>query len=103
MERGVCIVINGSCFLLAGEQTVPFNVEPAKRPRRQDWPGELCENGSFYFAKKEIIEKEGHLQVKVVVMMVLVHIQFIMTLKKQPEVKSCLVYSWLASTLNTHL
>nr|XP_024657621.1 N-acylneuraminate cytidylyltransferase [Maylandia zebra] len=46
----------------SGEKTVPFNLEPAKRPRRQDWPGELCENGSFYFAKKEIIEKEGHLQ-----------------------------------------
>lgn len=80
MERGVCIVINGSCFLLAGEQTVPFNLEPAKRPRRQDWPGELCENGSFYFAKKELIEKEGHLQVKVVVMMVVVHIWFKMTI-----------------------
>uniref|UniRef100_A0A3Q4FYJ4 N-acylneuraminate cytidylyltransferase n=1 Tax=Neolamprologus brichardi TaxID=32507 RepID=A0A3Q4FYJ4_NEOBR len=44
------------------EQTVPFNLDPAKRPRRQDWPGELCENGSFYFAKKELIKKEGHLQ-----------------------------------------
>ncbi|XP_013763546.1 N-acylneuraminate cytidylyltransferase-like [Pundamilia nyererei] len=51
-----------SCLKETGEQTVPFNLEPAKRPRRQDWPGELCENGSFYFAKKEIIEKEGHLQ-----------------------------------------
>ncbi|KTF93560.1 hypothetical protein cypCar_00011191 [Cyprinus carpio] len=26
-------------------------------PRRQDWPGELCENGSLYFATKELIEK----------------------------------------------
>ncbi|XP_030610044.1 N-acylneuraminate cytidylyltransferase-like [Archocentrus centrarchus] len=46
----------------SGEQTVPFNLDPARRPRRQDWPGELCENGSFYFAKREIIVKEAHSQ-----------------------------------------
>ncbi|XP_048013308.1 N-acylneuraminate cytidylyltransferase A [Megalobrama amblycephala] len=33
------------------------NLDPAKRPRRQDWDGELCENGSFYFATKGLIEK----------------------------------------------
>uniref|UniRef100_A0A3B5LC42 N-acylneuraminate cytidylyltransferase n=1 Tax=Xiphophorus couchianus TaxID=32473 RepID=A0A3B5LC42_9TELE len=27
----------------------PENLNPAKRPRRQDWNGELVENGSFYF------------------------------------------------------
>ncbi|CAM4447239.1 N-acylneuraminate cytidylyltransferase [Lepidochelys kempii] len=36
--------------------TTPQNLNPAKRPRRQDWDGELCENGSFYFAKKHLIE-----------------------------------------------
>ncbi|KAM9169314.1 LOW QUALITY PROTEIN: N-acylneuraminate cytidylyltransferase [Pangshura tecta] len=38
--------------------TKPQNLNPAKRPRRQDWDGELCENGSFYFAKKNLIEKD---------------------------------------------
>ncbi|XP_030397253.1 N-acylneuraminate cytidylyltransferase [Gopherus evgoodei] len=37
--------------------TTPQNLDPAKRPRRQDWDGELYENGSFYFAKKDLIEK----------------------------------------------
>ncbi|XP_036432884.1 N-acylneuraminate cytidylyltransferase A isoform X2 [Colossoma macropomum] len=37
--------------------TKALNLNPAKRPRRQDWAGELCENGSFYFATKELIGK----------------------------------------------
>lgn len=37
--------------------TKALNLNPARRPRRQDWAGELCENGSFYFATKELIEK----------------------------------------------
>ncbi|KAK7149715.1 hypothetical protein R3I94_009123 [Phoxinus phoxinus] len=37
--------------------TKPLNLNPACRPRRQDWDGELCENGSFYFATKELIAK----------------------------------------------
>lgn len=42
--------------------TEPLNLNPAKRPRRQDWDGELYENGSFYFAKRHLIEL-GYLQV----------------------------------------
>ncbi|XP_071988274.1 LOW QUALITY PROTEIN: N-acylneuraminate cytidylyltransferase [Engystomops pustulosus] len=38
-----------------GEDTVPENLDPAHRPRRQDWRGELYENGSFYFATRELI------------------------------------------------
>ncbi|KAM3867650.1 N-acylneuraminate cytidylyltransferase A [Diretmus argenteus] len=41
----------------SGEMTKPLNIDPANRPRRQDWDGELCENGSFYFATRELIEK----------------------------------------------
>ncbi|XP_077356161.1 N-acylneuraminate cytidylyltransferase A [Festucalex cinctus] len=41
----------------SGEVTKAFNLDPANRPRRQDWDGELCENGSFYFNTKELIEK----------------------------------------------
>ncbi|TRY60497.1 hypothetical protein DNTS_001473 [Danionella cerebrum] len=37
--------------------TTPLNLNPACRPRRQDWSGELCENGCFYFATKDLIEK----------------------------------------------
>ncbi|XP_063961671.1 N-acylneuraminate cytidylyltransferase-like [Lytechinus pictus] len=31
------------------------NLNPAKRPRRQDWSGELYENGSFYFSTRELL------------------------------------------------
>ncbi|XP_007578876.1 N-acylneuraminate cytidylyltransferase-like isoform X1 [Poecilia formosa] len=44
------------------ECTQPENLNPAKRPRRQDWNGELIENGSFYFATRDLIMKEGRLQ-----------------------------------------
>ncbi|KAF4114697.1 N-acylneuraminate cytidylyltransferase A [Onychostoma macrolepis] len=49
-------VKNGDCRC-----TKPLNLNPACRKRRQDWEGELCENGSFYFATKELIE-QGLLQ-----------------------------------------
>ncbi|CAL8323194.1 unnamed protein product [Lota lota] len=42
--------------------TAPLNVNPNKRPRRQDWDGELCENGSFYFATRDLIMNQGVLQ-----------------------------------------
>ncbi|XP_046878550.1 N-acylneuraminate cytidylyltransferase A [Hypomesus transpacificus] len=45
----------------AGVSTRPLNLDPACRPRRQDWDGELCENGSFYFATRELIQ-QGLLQ-----------------------------------------
>lgn len=41
--------------------TFPLNFEVDKRPRRQDWRGELCENGSFYFTTKNLIQ-QGLLQ-----------------------------------------
>uniref|UniRef100_A0A8C1QHR1 N-acylneuraminate cytidylyltransferase n=1 Tax=Cyprinus carpio TaxID=7962 RepID=A0A8C1QHR1_CYPCA len=40
-----------------GQCTKALNLNPGRRPRRQDWAGELCENGSFYFATKELIQK----------------------------------------------
>lgn len=46
----------------ASELTRPLNLDPFNRPRRQDWDGELCENGSFYFTHRELIEKQGLLQ-----------------------------------------
>ena len=33
------------------------NYDPAKRPRRQDWDGELIENGAFYYFSKANWEK----------------------------------------------
>lgn len=33
------------------------NYVPEKRPRRQDWDGELIENGAFYFTKKALWQK----------------------------------------------
>lgn len=50
-------------LLVAGEVTKPFNLDPANRPRRQDWNGELCENGSFYFTTRDLIMNKGLLQV----------------------------------------
>ncbi|XP_013866042.1 N-acylneuraminate cytidylyltransferase [Austrofundulus limnaeus] len=44
------------------ECTHPENLDPAKRPRRQDWDGELYENGSFYICKRELVLEEGRLQ-----------------------------------------
>lgn len=46
----------------SGELTKPFNLDPANRPRRQDWSGELCENGSFYFTTRDLIINKGLLQ-----------------------------------------
>ncbi|MCJ8748342.1 hypothetical protein PDJAM_G00163920 [Pangasius djambal] len=40
-----------------GKNPVPLNLDTARRPRRQDWPGEICENGSFYFTRRELLEK----------------------------------------------
>lgn len=34
-----------------------INFKPEKRPRRQDWPGELVETGMFYFIRRKLIEK----------------------------------------------
>ena len=39
-----------------GELTVPLNINPAKRPRRQDWPGELVENGAYYFCSRQLLD-----------------------------------------------
>jgi len=33
------------------------NYNPLRRPRRQEWNGELVENGAFYFTKKHVLEK----------------------------------------------
>lgn len=32
-----------------------LNFDPEKRPRRQDWDGELIETGMFYFARKKLL------------------------------------------------
>lgn len=35
----------------------PINYNPMHRPRRQDFPGTLMENGAFYITKREILER----------------------------------------------
>ncbi|KAK5608177.1 hypothetical protein CRENBAI_003086 [Crenichthys baileyi] len=45
-----------------GEFTEPINLVPSKRPRRQDWDGELYENGSFYIGTRDLILKENSTQ-----------------------------------------
>ncbi len=34
-----------------------LNYDPLSRPRRQDFPGTLMENGSFYVTKREVLER----------------------------------------------
>lgn len=60
----LCVDANFS-FLSGEECTMPLNLDPGKRPRRQDWDGELYENGSFYFATRDLIMEKGRLQVEV--------------------------------------
>ncbi|CAB3369811.1 Hypothetical predicted protein [Cloeon dipterum] len=36
---------------------VAVNFDPARRPRRQDWDGELVENGMFYFTRRHLISR----------------------------------------------
>ena len=44
------------------KNTSPLNFDPANRPRRQDWSGDLVENGMFYFARRELVLEHGILQ-----------------------------------------
>ncbi|XP_068242587.1 N-acylneuraminate cytidylyltransferase A isoform X3 [Palaemon carinicauda] len=44
-----------------GNDTKPQNFDPSNRPRRQDWGGDLCENGMFYFTRVSLIH-QGLLQ-----------------------------------------
>jgi N-acylneuraminate cytidylyltransferase len=37
----------------------PKNYDPVHRPRRQDWAGELIENGAFYVFKAEALRTSG--------------------------------------------
>lgn len=37
----------------------PINYNPVKRPRRQDFDGQLMENGAFYFTKSKILAEYG--------------------------------------------
>lgn len=36
---------------------MPLNFDPQRRPRRQDWNGELIETGMIYVAKKSILQR----------------------------------------------
>ncbi len=35
----------------------PINYDPLHRPRRQDFPGTLMENGAFYITRRDILER----------------------------------------------
>ncbi len=36
----------------------PLNYDPANRPRRQDFPGSLMENGAFYLTRRAVLDGE---------------------------------------------
>lgn len=44
------------------EITQPLNFDPYTRPRRQDWMGEMIENGMFYFSMRDILVNENAFQ-----------------------------------------
>jgi len=39
----------------SGGVTKPINFTAVSRPRRQDFKGEIVENGMFYFARRELL------------------------------------------------
>ncbi|XP_058812236.1 N-acylneuraminate cytidylyltransferase [Topomyia yanbarensis] len=39
----------------SSSKLIPLNFDPARRPRRQDWTGELVEAGMFYFARRTLL------------------------------------------------
>ena len=43
----------------ADGSAAPRNYDPVKRPRRQDWDGELIENGAFYFFTVAALRASG--------------------------------------------
>ncbi|CAG2054539.1 unnamed protein product [Timema podura] len=58
VKIGVRILV-GRCLFPDGVE--PLNFDPSHRPRRQDWPGELVENGMFYFMTCQLAQ-QGLLQ-----------------------------------------
>ena len=46
----------------SGSSTKALNFDPTSRPRRQEWSGDLVENGMFYFAKRDLLLHSGLLQ-----------------------------------------
>lgn len=38
------------------DKVVPINYDPLQRPRRQDFPGTLMENGAFYLTRRDILQ-----------------------------------------------
>ncbi|MBK1650480.1 cytidylyltransferase domain-containing protein [Rhabdochromatium marinum] len=41
------------------DDATPINYNPLQRPRRQDFPGTLMENGAFYITRRAILEQQG--------------------------------------------
>jgi N-acylneuraminate cytidylyltransferase len=38
------------------DDATPINYDPLRRPRRQDFPGTLMENGAFYISRRDILQ-----------------------------------------------
>ena len=43
------------------EEVRAINFNPLRRPKRQDWMGELVENGAFYFTSVQLL-RQGQIQ-----------------------------------------
>ncbi len=44
------------------EPTQPLNFDPKNRPRRQEFLGEMVENGMFYFTMRDVLVNENVFQ-----------------------------------------
>ncbi len=55
-------VTRAKLFRWGESSRTPLNFDPADRPRRQDWRGDLVENGMFYFVRRRLVIEEGVLQ-----------------------------------------
>lgn len=63
MRRDDCdslVTVTRQHIFLWSAEGEPLNYEPANRPRRQEWSGELVENGAFYFTKVSALKETGH-------------------------------------------
>lgn len=43
--------------MLEGGALQAVNFDPAHRPKRQDWTGDLVENGAFYFTRLHLLRR----------------------------------------------
>lgn len=57
-QADALVTVSRKHVFIWSEDGNAVNYDPVQRPRRQDWAGELFENGAFYLTRKETFESE---------------------------------------------